>query len=121
MSIIIIGIIISGISCSTSNKVAYKSYETLLKEAVKKVAYMQKIIGFSAEKAEKLKKVEFDYLKQVQSFKKEKVSEDVLKEKLQELNHQKDAQLQKILERDQYLKYDAIENNRIKKGVIMAD
>ncbi len=107
------------ISCSTTKGTTKQ--EPLLSKAIEKVTSMQKLIKFSDKQAEKLKKLEFDYLKKVQSLKKDKISKDLLKKRLQELNIKKDKQLQEILERDQYLKYDAIENDRLKKGIIMAD
>ncbi len=119
-SFIAIGFLITVISCSTT-KAINKQEQSMLNKVIEKVTSMQKIIGFTDEKAQKLQKVEFDYLKQVKSLQKLDLIKEKLQQKMQELNKQRDTKLQSILRRDEYLKYDAIENDRLKKGVIMAD
>ncbi len=117
---IAIGFLIAVISCSTTKAIS-KQEQSMLNKVIEKVSSMQKIIGFTNEKAQKLQKLEFDYLKQVKSLQKTQLIKEKLQQKMQELNKQRDTKLQSILRRDEYLKYDAIENDRLKKGIIMAD
>ncbi|MBS9767267.1 MAG: hypothetical protein KGV44_06980 [Flavobacteriaceae bacterium] len=117
---IAIGFLIAVISCSTTKAIS-KQEQNMLNKVIEKVSSMQKIIGFTNEKAQKLQKLEFDYLKQVKSLQKTQLIKEKLQQKMQELNKQRDTKLQSILRRDEYLKYDAIENDRLKKGIIMAD
>ncbi len=114
------GILIAIIGCSTA-KVTDKEQQTIMNKVVKKVSSMQKIIGFTDAKAQKLQKLEFEYLKQLKSLQKSNFSEVELQKNIKKLNKERDTRLQSILDRDEYLKYDAIENNRLKQGVIMAE
>ncbi len=117
---IAIGFLVAVISCSTT-KAIDKQQQSMLNKVIEKVSSMQKIIGFTDEQAKKLQKLEFDYLKQVKSLQKLDLIKEKLQQKMQELNKKRDTELQSVLRRDEYLKYDAIENDRLKKGVIMAD
>lgn len=75
---------------------------------------MQEIIGFSDEQAELLKEVEFNFLIDVN--KAEHCFLCKKQKRIEKLKKERDALLQKILERHQYIKYDAIENERVEKG-----
>ncbi len=83
-----------------------------------KITQMQDLIKFSDEQAFKLKKVELDYLKGIEEI---KICENCNKEELlQRLQNKREIQLQNILERHQYIKYNAIENDRIKQIDLIA-
>lgn len=85
----------------------------LKKNAEDKVAKMKELIGFDDDKAKQLSELEFQFLLDVQ-----KVENCCLcnkKKRIEKLKQKRDTELQKVLTREQYIKYDAIENDRIKK------
>lgn len=79
-----------------------------------KVSESQQLIGFSDEQASKVKEIQLEFLKEVRK------AENCLlcnkKKRMRKLVLNRDAELQKVLSREQYIKYDAIENGRIKKS-----
>lgn len=88
------------------------SKDELKEKAREKVLEMQEIIGFNDYQAAKLIDLEYRFLYDVQ-----KVGRCILcnKEKETErLKKQREVDLQKYLPRDEYIKYNAIENDRIK-------
>lgn len=88
--------------------------ESALKRGVdEKVSSMQALIGFVEEQAEQLREVELNFLLAVN--KTEHCFLCNKQKRIQKLKQKRDADLQKILVRDQYIKYDAIENDRIQK------
>jgi hypothetical protein len=88
--------------------------ESVLMHSVdEKVASMQKLIGFGDVQAEQLRKTELDFLLEVN--KAEHCSLCNKQKRIEKLKRKRDADLQKILERGQYIQYDAIENERIEK------
>ncbi len=92
--------------------------KALEQEVNTKITKMQELVGFDDEQAAKLRKVELNFLKKSNKVKNCKNCD--VEKSLQELQQKKTTQLQTILKRHQYIKYDAIENNRIKKGKLMA-
>lgn len=91
----------------------------LKKSAEDKVVKMQELIGFDDEKARQLNELEFNFLLDVQ--KAESCWLCNKKKRIEKLQSQRDLDLQKILSRDEYIKYDAVENERIKKHPLWAD
>lgn len=88
--------------------------ETALANSVEvKVSSMQQLIGFDDMQAQKLRKMELVFLLDVN--KAEHCFLCNKQKRIEKLKQKRDAELQNILERDQYIKYDAIENERIKK------
>lgn len=79
-----------------------------------KIVKMQQLIGFDDEQSTQLKKLEYEYLVAVQ-----KVENCLLcnkKKKIEKLQSARDTTLQKILTREQYVKYEAIENDLLNKN-----
>lgn len=116
VTFIAIGILfLFGTACSTT-KVPNENKN----ELAKTINSMQKLIGFNDKQASELKKVEFEYLKQVESIKKNTKSE-VLNEKLIELKEEYETKIKNILTREQYLKYNAIKKNQLKNSDLIAN
>lgn len=114
---VIIAVLSIAASCA-SGKFS-KGFDRKITEQVDtKIVQMQELIEFNNEQAFKLKKVELEYLK---GLKEAKTCKDCdaksLEKKLQE---KRTIQLKNILERSQYIKYDAIDNDRIKQIDLMA-
>ena len=83
-----------------------------------KIEKMQELIGFGDEQAQQLRELELNFLLEVN--KAENCFLCNKQKRVERLKQKRDAGLQKILERDQYIKYDAIENERIKKYPLWA-
>ncbi|MBK5195458.1 MAG: hypothetical protein JJE08_05420 [Proteiniphilum sp.] len=79
-----------------------------------KVINMQELIGFTNQQAAQLKELELKYLLDVQ--KAETCWFCNTDKRIRKLQISRKETLQKILVRDQFIKYDAIENDRIRKG-----
>lgn len=86
--------------------------KVLKKTAEDKVFQMQELIGFDDTKAKQLTELEFKFLLEVN--KAENCFLCNKKKRIDKLMQNRDADLQKILSRDEYIKYDAVENERIK-------
>ncbi|OJV90780.1 MAG: hypothetical protein BGO34_20825 [Bacteroidia bacterium 44-10] len=94
--------------------------EQVLRNSVEeKVDSMQKLIGFDDEQAQQLREMELKFLQEVN--KAENCFLCKKQKRIEKLKQKRDVELQKILERDQYIKYDAIENDRIKKRPLWAN
>lgn len=76
-----------------------------------KVERMQTLIGFDDEHAGQLKELELNFLQDVNAA--ENCFWCRSKKRIEKLNEKRDEELQQILTREQYLKYDAVDNNRI--------
>ena len=81
-----------------------------------KISSMQKVIDITNSQAVKLKTVELNYLLDVNSA--ENCFWCNSKKRIEKLNTKKEEQLKEILSLDQYIKYDALENNKIKRHPI---
>jgi len=97
---------------------------TIIKEILEehvsnKVEKMQELIKFDDRQREQLLELELNFLLNVQEA--ETCVWCNSQKKIEKLQHERKQALQKILTREQFLKYDAIENKRIKKGVIRAE
>ncbi|HTN68997.1 MAG TPA: hypothetical protein VLZ33_06000 [Dysgonamonadaceae bacterium] len=80
-----------------------------------KISSMQKVIDITDEQAEQLKEVELKFLLGVNSAENWWCN---TKKKVKKLKSKKEEQLKEILRLDQYIKYDALENKKIKKHPI---
>ncbi|MDD2937323.1 MAG: hypothetical protein PHS25_03375 [Proteiniphilum sp.] len=93
--------------------------ESVFQESVEnKVENMQQLIGFDNQTAQQIREIELIFLLEVN-----KAEHCLLcrkQKRIEKLKKSRDEQLQKILPRDQYIKYDAIENERIKKQPLWA-
>lgn len=76
-----------------------------------KVESLQKLIGFDDNQAIHLKEVELNFLLDVNSA--ENNFWCRTQKRVKKLNKNRDKDLQDILTREQYIKYDAVDNNRI--------
>lgn len=88
--------------------------EKVFQESVgNKVEEMQQLIGFDDQKARLISEIELNFLLKVN--KAERCHWCRKQKRIEKLKTAREEQLQKILPRDQYIKYDAIENERMKK------
>ncbi|WP_352422689.1 hypothetical protein [Proteiniphilum sp.] len=108
-------LVVAGLSAQQSSLVE----DALERSVEEKVASMQKLIGFDDAQAKELKEMELHFLKEVN--KAENCFLCKKQKRIEKLKKKRDVELQKILERDQYIKYDAIENDRIKKRPLWAN
>lgn len=81
-----------------------------------KILSMQKVIDITDDQAKLLKEVELNFLLDVNSA--ENCWWCNKKKKVEKLKSRKEQQLKEILRLDQYIKYDALENRKIKKHPI---
>ena len=79
-----------------------------------KIERMQKLIGFDDKQAIQLKELELNFLLEVNAA--ENCFWCRTKKRIKKLNKQRDNDLQLILTREQYIKYNAIDNNLIQKN-----
>ena len=91
----------------------------LKKSADDKVERMQQLIGFDDAQANQLKTLEYTFLLDVR--KAEKCCFCNKKKRVEKLKTKRATDLQKILTREQFIKYDAVENERIKKHPLWAE
>ena len=87
--------------------------------AADKVERMQELINFDDEQANQLKELELNFLLDVNAA--DNCFWCRTKKRIEKLKAKKQEQLKKILNQDQYIKYDALENNKIKKHPIYMD
>ncbi|MCE5180024.1 MAG: hypothetical protein LLF81_12880 [Porphyromonadaceae bacterium] len=89
--------------------------EKVFQESVEnKVEEMQQLIGFDDQKAQELKEMELRFLLDIQ--KAETCFLCNSKKRIKKLQHIREARLQQILPRDQYVKYSSLENDLINKN-----
>lgn len=89
--------------------------ENVLAHSVEeKVSSMQELIGFNDAQAQQLRQMELHFLLEVN--KAERCFLCNKKKRIEKLIQKRDAKLQKILERDQYIKYQSLENNLLNKN-----
>lgn len=85
----------------------------LVNSVEEKVVSMQELIGFDDAQAQQLREMELSFLLGVN--KAENCFLCNKRKRIEKLRQTRNAELQKILERDQYIQYDAVENKKIKK------
>lgn len=78
-----------------------------------KVSSMQKIIDITDEQATQLKELEVNFLVDVNEA--ENCWWCNSKKRIKKIESKKEQQLKEILSLDQYIKYDALENDKIKR------
>ncbi|MDR0422656.1 MAG: hypothetical protein LBH72_06560 [Proteiniphilum sp.] len=94
--------------------------ENVLTRSVdEKVSSLQKLTGFSDAQAEQLRKTELNFLLDVNRA--EHCFLCCRQKRIGKLKRKRDTELQKILERDQYIRYEAINNERIEMRPLRAD
>lgn len=81
-----------------------------------KISSMQEVIDITDEQAEQLKEVELKYLLDVNSA--ENCWLRNTKKRVRKLDAKKEEKLKEILSSTQFIKYDALVNNKIKKHPI---
>jgi hypothetical protein len=89
------------------------THEVFSNYVEQKIERMQRLIGFSDSQATQLKDLELKFLIEVQ--KAENCCWCNRTRRIEKLKKQRDADLHKILDRDQYIKYDVVLKGRIKK------
>lgn len=87
--------------------------------AADKVESMQTLIGFDDEQAIQLKELELNFLLDVNAAENSFWCRS--KKRIEKLKAKKQEQLKEILSHDQFIKYDALENDKIKKHPIYMD
>ena len=92
--------------------------DILQNSVTEKVDMMQQLIKFDEIQAKQLEDIELDHLLKVQ--KAENCCLCNTKRRKEKLQLKRDEELQKILTREQYIKYIGIEKERIRKGVLIA-
>ena len=93
--------------------------DILTEHVSQNVEKMQHLINFSDAQREQLQELELIFLLDVQ--KAENCTCCNSQKKVEKLKVKREQNLQKILTREQFIKYDAIENNRIKKGFLRVE
>lgn len=95
----------TGISAQQSSIIE----NVLINSVDEKVNTLQKLIGFDDEQAQQLRETELNFLQEVN--KAEHCFLCNKQKRIEKLKRERDTKLQTILERDQYIKYDAVEND----------
>lgn len=95
--------------------------ESIIKEVFEKfvedkITSMQEVIDITDDQAEQLKEVELRYLLDVNSA--ENCWLRSTKKRVRKLDEKKQEKLKEILSLDQFIKYDALVNKKIKKHPI---
>jgi predicted transcriptional regulator len=95
--------------------------QSIVKDALEqfvaeKVESMQALIGLDDKQAYKLKELELNFLLDVNDA--ENCFWCRTKKRVEKLKVKKQEKLKEILSHDQFIKYDALENNKIKKHPI---
>jgi len=93
--------------------------DILTEHVSQKVEKMQHLIHFNNVQREQLQELELNFLLNIQ--KAENCTCCNSQKKVEKLKTKREQNLQKILTREQFIKYDAIENSRIKKGSLRVE
>ena len=93
--------------------------DILKDHAFQKVEYAQKLIKFTESQASELMDLEYKYLLDVQTAENSCWCNSV--KKIARLKDKKLKVVEKILSRDEYIKYKAIDNKEIKKHPLWAE
>lgn len=101
------------LNASAQQSVVKNAFEKFVEN---KISSMQKVIDITDEQALKLKNVELNFLIDVNSA--ENCFWCNTKKRIEKLEENKVEKLKNILSLDQYIKYDALENKKIKKHPI---
>ena len=87
--------------------------DTFEQFAQDKIEKMQKLIGFDDKQAEQLMELELNFLLDVNAA--ENYFWCKSKKRIEKLKVKKEEQLKEILDHNQHIKYDAIDNSKIKR------
>jgi hypothetical protein len=93
--------------------------DALRRSAEAKVKDMQRLIGFDDNQASQLKALESRFLLDVRQA--ENLRPRNSRRRIERLQTERNAALQQILTRAQFIKYDAVENNRIEDIPVRLD
>lgn len=88
--------------------------DLFVRSVEEKIDNIQESIGFDDSQSQKLKEIELNFLKDVN--KAEHCFLCNKKKRIEKLKKQRDTDLQSVLQRDQYLKYQVIDNNLINEN-----
>ncbi|SCD22234.1 putative secreted protein [Proteiniphilum saccharofermentans] len=86
----------------------------LVSNVEEKVSSLQELIGFDDAQAQRLRQMELNFLLEVN--KAERCFLCNKKKRIEKLKEKRDTELQKILERDQYIKYQSLENDLLNRN-----
>lgn len=111
-------ILFTAIATTSSAQTTGVIADVLRKSMEQKVASMQELIQFDDVKAEQLFKVECAYLLEVRKV--EGCMFCNKRKRIERLQENRDKNLQIILDRDQYIKYRAIEDDLLQKRPLWA-
>ena len=104
------------INSSAQNSIIKGVFEEFVEN---KISSVQKAIPITEEQAIALKKIELDYLLGVNNAEHRFLCKT--KRRIRKLKSKKEEQLKEILSKDEYIKYDAFMNKKIKRHPIYMD
>lgn len=108
LSILLLTII--GLSAQQSSIIE----KVLANSVEEKITSMQELIGFDDAQAQQLRETELNFLLEVN--KAEHCFLCKKQKRIEKLKQERDTELQKILERDQYIKYQSLENDLLNRN-----
>lgn len=108
LSILLLTII--GLSAQQSSIIE----KVLANSVEEKITSMQELIGFDDAQAQQLRETELNFLLEVN--KAEHCFLCKKQKRIEKLKEKRDTELQKILERDQYIKYQSLENDLLNRN-----
>jgi uncharacterized Fe-S radical SAM superfamily protein PflX len=110
--ILLLSLVLFAVTAATYAQNRTNIIPDALKKSVEiKVKQMQQLIGFDDSQAEQLTALEFQFLLDVR--KAEKCCLCNTRKRIERLQIKRDATLQQVLTRAQYVKWDAAENDRV--------
>ena len=112
-------LLLLSVSLNVSAQKSTVIQDILKNTAVEKVASMQQSIRFTDEQAKQLVEIEYRFLSDVQ--KAENCCLCNSAKRVEKLRHKKEKAVQKVLTREQFIKYDAVEKQKIKKYPVWAE
>ena len=112
-------VLLLGVSLAASAQKSTVIQGILKNTAVEKVASMQQSIHFTDEQAKQLVEIEYRFLLDLQ--KAENCCLCNSAKRVEKLRQKKDEAVQKILTHEQFIKYDAVEKQKIKKYPVWAE
>lgn len=107
---VLFGIIINA---STQESIVKDVFEKFVED---KISSIQKVIPITEEQAMQIKDIELNFLLDVNSA--ENCWWCNTKKRIKRLEDKKEKQLKEVLSLDQYIKYDALENDKINRHPI---
>ena len=111
--ILLTSLFVFALIASAQESIVKEVFEQFVED---KVSSMQEVIDINDEQAKQLKELELNFLMDVNSA--ENCFWCNSKKRIKKIEAKKEEQLKEILSLDQYIKYDALENDKIKKHPI---